>query len=190
MNHLSAKVARRRVLKKRKLCGQRALLLRTLFFNFAALKLLHQRATTPHPSNSLHSSSHPPDSTKRAAATRERASSLMSNGALSSRVSATGVERRLLTRLHLSVLLEHLMLNVTNETVWTRWAHTRRPAALGGPITVNVDFDGMLCAFVASRRLTTPDIIRSRRRSKPWATASRSPPHLIIPQHYSPTEGL
>lgn len=73
------------------------------------------------------------------------------------------------------------MLNVTNETVWTCLAH-KVPGALG---TDHCEYglDGMLCAFVVSWRLTTPDIIRSQRRSKPWATAFA--PHLIIPQHYS-----
>lgn len=48
---------------------------------------------------------------------------LMLNGALSSRVSATGVERASLFTL--KCLLEHSMLNVTNETVWTRRAGSR-----------------------------------------------------------------
>lgn len=40
-------------------------------------------------------------------------------------------------------------------------------------------FDGMLCAFVVYRRLTLADIIRSLRRSKPWATVLCSPPHYF-----------
>lgn len=79
------------------------------------------------------------------------------------------------------VLSERLMLNVTNETVWTCSAH-KVPGALGTD-HCGYGLDGMLCAFVVSWRLTTPDIIRSQRRSKPWATAFA--PHLIIPQHYS-----
>ena len=73
------------------------------------------------------------------------------------------------------------MLNVANETVWTSLAH-KVPGALGTD-HCGYGLDGMLCAFVVSWRLTAPDIIRSQRRSKPWATAFA--PHLIIPQHYS-----
>lgn len=76
---------------------------------------------------------------------------------------------------------ERLMLNVANETVWTSLAH-KVPGALGTD-HCGYGLDGMLCAFVVSWRLTAPDIIRSQRRSKPWATAFA--PHLIIPQHYS-----
>lgn len=74
-----------------------------------------------------------------------------------------------------------LMLNVANETVWTSLAH-KVPGALGTD-HCGYGLDGLLCAFVVSWRLTAPDIIRSQRRSKPWATAFA--PHLIIPQHYS-----
>lgn len=56
------------------------------------------------------------------------------------------------------------------------------PAALGTD-HCGYGLDGMLCAFVVSWRLTTPDIIRSHRRSTPWATVFAL--HLIIPQHYS-----
>lgn len=56
------------------------------------------------------------------------------------------------------------------------------PAALGTD-HYGYGLDGMLCAFVVSWWLTTPDIIRSQRRSTPWATVFA--PHLIIPQHYS-----
>lgn len=73
---------------------------------------------------------------------------------------------------------ERLMLNVANETVWTHEV----PGALGTDHG-GYGLDAMLCAFVVSRRLTVPDIIRSQRRSKPQATAFT--PHLIIPQHYS-----
>lgn len=73
------------------------------------------------------------------------------------------------------------MLNVANETVWTSLDH-KVPGALGTD-HCGYGLDGMLCAFVVSWRLTLPDIIRSQRRSKPWATAFA--PHLIIPQHYS-----
>lgn len=70
------------------------------------------------------------------------------------------------------------MLNVTNETVWIG----KVPAALGTD-HCGYGLDRMLCAFVVSWQLTTPDIIRSHRRSMPWATVFS--PHLIIPQHYS-----
>lgn len=71
-----------------------------------------------------------------------------------------------------------LMLNATNETVWIG----KVPAALGTD-HCGYGLDGMLCAFVVSWRLTTPDIIRSLRRSTPRATVFAL--HLIIPQHYS-----
>lgn len=76
---------------------------------------------------------------------------------------------------------KRLMLNIANETVWTSLAH-KVPGALGTD-HCGYGLDGVLCAFVVSWRLTAPDIIRSQRRSKPWATAFA--PHLIIPQHYS-----
>lgn len=74
-----------------------------------------------------------------------------------------------------------LMLNAANETVWTSLAH-KVPGAVGTD-HCGYGLDGMLCAFVVSWWLTLPDIIRSQRRSKPWATAFA--PHLIIPRHYS-----
>lgn len=74
-------------------------------------------------------------------------------------------------------LFEHLMLNVTNETVWTSLAH-KVPGALGTD-HYGYGLDGILCAFVVSWRLTLPDIIRSQTRSKPRATAFAR--HLIIP---------
>lgn len=122
MNHLSARWQSRHLLE-RKLCGRRALLPRTLSLchpqTFTPTCRWHplRKPLPPHPR--IHFI-HPP--TPQNAPTRS--SFLMSNGALSSRVSATGVERA--APFTLKCLLEHLMLNVTNETVWTRWAHTRR----------------------------------------------------------------
>lgn len=98
-------------------------------FHFAALKLLHQRADGT-PSVNL-----PPTAEfisfipRRHKTHRRSLGFLMSNGALSSRVSATGVERA--APFTLKRLLEHLMLNVTNETVWTLPGSHEAPAALG-----------------------------------------------------------
>ncbi len=98
-----------------------------------------------------------------------------------SEVSVPAVRLGLIVYSKVLSVCEGLMLNVANETVWTSLAH-KVPGALGTD-HCGYGLDGMLCAFVVSWRLTAPDIIRSQRRSKPWATAFA--PHLIIPQHYS-----
>lgn len=62
-----------------------------------------------------------------------------------------------------------------------RFGVGRCPRGPGWTYRHDAGFDGARCAFVLSWRLTPADTIRSRRRSKPWATASASQPYYWSP---------